>query len=279
MHSAVRYPGLIEPEQLATELDRMPGRVIVDLRKAEHYLAGHIPGAIHLDYQHLVRSSPPTGGLLPEPEAFNRVVQYLGLQPDSEVLVYDGEGGAAASRLVWNLACYGFTKCRLISGGSIAWSLADLPSETRIIQPAGSSLTLSRTGDALIDTDTLLTRLDHDDLALMDTRTREEYTGEKIRANHGGRIPGAIRLEWTDLLDRNAGYRVLPEDRLHEMLHSLGFADRQHVVVYCQTHHRSALNYLVLKALGYPRVSALDGAWSSWGNRHDTPKQVGTETR
>jgi thiosulfate/3-mercaptopyruvate sulfurtransferase len=43
------------------------------------------------------------------------------------------------------------------------------------------------------------------------------------------------------------------------------------VIVYCQTHHRSAHTYIVLKALGYPDVKGYPGSWSEWGNLPDTP--------
>jgi thiosulfate/3-mercaptopyruvate sulfurtransferase len=41
-------------------------------------------------------------------------------------------------------------------------------------------------------------------------------------------------------------------------------------VVYCQSHHRSGLAYILAKLLNW-QVRAYDGAWSEWGNRLDSP--------
>jgi thiosulfate/3-mercaptopyruvate sulfurtransferase len=42
------------------------------------------------------------------------------------------------------------------------------------------------------------------------------------------------------------------------------------VVAYCQTHHRSAHTWFMLKWLGYA-ARGYEGSWSDWGNREDTP--------
>jgi thiosulfate/3-mercaptopyruvate sulfurtransferase len=43
------------------------------------------------------------------------------------------------------------------------------------------------------------------------------------------------------------------------------------VIAHCQTHHRSAHSFFVLKFLGFPTVRGYPGSWSEWGNRPDTP--------
>ncbi|HNP01660.1 MAG TPA: rhodanese-like domain-containing protein [Agitococcus sp.] len=53
-------------------------------------------------------------------------------------------------------------------------------------------------------------------------------------------------------------------------MHHLGITANKTVIVYCQTHHRSGLSYLVGKLLGL-NIKAYAGSWSEWGNLRDTP--------
>ena len=64
MSSAPNLPLLIEPEALQACLTD-PAVLIVDLCDRVRYAAGHVFGAVPLDYADLVRMEPPAMGLLP----------------------------------------------------------------------------------------------------------------------------------------------------------------------------------------------------------------------
>ena len=74
-------------------------------------------------------------------------------------------------------------------------------------------------------------------------------------------------------MDRSRALRLRTD--LASLLESRGITPAKLIVPYCQTHHRSALSYLVARCLGYPRVRAYAGSWSEWGNRQDTPVATG----
>lgn len=249
--------------------------VLIDVRSPEHYSEGHLPGAIHLDYPRLLKVALPVGGLLPDAEDFNAVLRSLGVSESSHVVAYDGEGGAAASRLIWTLHAYDFFQCSVLNGGFTSWVAEGRDLDTTVPTINPTTITLERKASNVIDGDTLKTRIGDATLGLLDARTIEEFDGSKVRALHGGRIPGAQHFEWTDAIDPNGDKRLLPDATLTQMLEERSLTPDKDIVVYCQTHHRSALSYVMLKHLGYPSVMALDGAWSTWGNRDDTPKESG----
>ena len=58
---------------------------------------------------------------------------------------------------------------------------------------------------------------------------------------------------------------------IQQQLDQAGITRDKEVIVYCQTHHRSAFSYVMLRALGYENVKGYPGSWSEWGNRDDTP--------
>ena len=90
-------------------------------------------------------------------------------------------------------------------------------------------------------------------------------------AERGGHIPGAVNMEWTEAMDKQHDLRLKSARDLLHMLESQGISKDKTVIVYCQTHHRSAHTYIMLKSLGYENVKGYPGSWSDWGNEPNTP--------
>lgn len=244
--------------------------VIVDLRSADQYAAGRLPGAFHLEPALLNRSEPPVGGLLPARDTVVRWFEHWSLGDADHLLAYDLGGETAAARLVWVLDAYGFGRASLLDGGIRAWHAADQPLERDEPLAGGGGAAPGPGAGARISVEQLLAALDDEDTAVLDVRSTAEYEGRDVRAMAGGHVPGAVHLEWTALLDQHG--LLKPADEIRGLLDARDVTPDKRVVVYCQTHQRSAHTYAALKSLGFERVEALDGAWSAWGNRADTPK-------
>lgn len=265
-------PLLVEPEELQTKLDD-PRLLIVDLSDPTVYSQQHVPGAIHLTYAWLVRKTPPALGLLPDTDALSAVFSDIGLTHDRHVVAYDNEGNGRASRLLWTLDVCGHPHWSLLNGGHHAWFNEGFPGESGENKPNPSDyrVTLPPDPPALADKEWLLKHLDDDHVAVLDARSPGEYEGVDVRAARGGHIPGAVNMEWTQAMDRERNLRLLPPERLQAMLHERGIRPDQEVVAHCQTHHRSALSYVMLRSLGYEKVRGYAGSWSEWGNDPETP--------
>lgn len=267
---------IIAPGELHAAMQLTQRRLrIVDLSRPEAFAQGHVPGAAHLDYARVIRKVPPSGGLVPEPEALYTLLRDLGIDAHTHVVAYDGEGGAKASRLLWTLNAFGHRQGSLLDGGIAHWNAEGLPLE---LEPAALTSAPdyrpAYTGAGVDDYASIAARLGSDELCLVDARSPGEFRGEDVRARRGGHIPGAVNVEWTELLILSPYRRLRPWSELAERFAAAGVRQHQHVVCYCQTHHRSALTWLVLVAMGYPRVSGYPGSWSDWGNREDAPIEV-----
>jgi thiosulfate/3-mercaptopyruvate sulfurtransferase len=268
-------PLLIEPEQLQPFLTD-PAVLIVDLCDLASYAAGHIFGAVHLDYADLVRVEPPAMGLLPDEAQLSEVLSRLGLTTDRHVVAYDEEGNGRAGRLLWTLATLGHECVSLLNGGIHAWDAAAGPLEAQFRCPLRSAYQahFADPPTAVADRKYILGRLGRRDLALLDTRTPAEFAGLDQRAARGGHIPGAVNLNWTDAMDPQRQLRLQPDPVLRKLLERRGVTPDKEVIVYCQSHHRSAHTYWVLRYLDYPRVRGYPGAWSEWGNDPALPVEV-----
>ena len=272
-------PLVIEPEELKAAQDKNNHVLVVDLSTHHQYTQAHIPGAVFLDYGHIVGMNRPFTGLLPETPAFEHIVNSLGITPDTHIVAYDEEGGGKAARLIWTLHAMGHNKTSLLNGGLIAWYREELPmsNEAATSQPNTSNehYNVDFTRQPVVaDTEYIKANLDNGKVGLLDARSVDEYTGTARYAERQGRIPGAQHFEWTRAMDADANYRLVAREKLQPMLDDLGLTKDKEIIVYCQSHHRSALSYLMLKYLGYENVRGYPGSWSEWGNRADTPVEI-----
>lgn len=265
---------IIEPEQLQTQLDT-PDLLIVDLGKPGTYARAHIPGAIHLDYAQIIAIQEPVMGLLPDAATLSQVFSDIGLSPDTHVIAYDDEGGGRAARLLWTLDAIGHTKASLLNGGIGAWFNEGLLTENAPVQATPCTYQATIVDTVVADRQFILEHLDDDNVMLLDSRSPEEYRGEKKFAERAGHIPGAVNLDWLDVMDKTRNMRLKPENALRVLMEERGLTEDKTIVTYCHTHHRSALTYFALKVLGYPKIKGYPGSWSDWGNSENTPTETG----
>ena len=267
-------PIIIEPEQLET-LQQEEHLLVVDMSSRANYNRHHIPGAVWLECSSILAHRRPVMGLLPSNLQLGEVLSDIGMTRDTWVVACDDEGGGKASRFLWTLDVVGHPGFSLLNGGMRAWLAEGRPISDEPVTPQVGDYIARRQEEHIIDKGQLLQCLNDPDVVLVDARSPAEYRGEDVRAARGGHIPGAVNLDWIKLMDPARNMRLKPEQELREMLRSLGVTPDKTVVVYCQTHHRSSLTYLVLKALGYPSIKGYAGAWSEWGNDPETPVETG----
>jgi len=261
---------VIEPDVLEQHMDN-PDVVVIDLCKEKQYQQAHIPGAQYIAYQKIVRMEKPVMGLLPDAEQFSQVISNAGISENTHVVAYDDEGGGCAARLIWTLQVYGHEKTSLLNGGLHSWANEGHPLANEENTLDIYSYTLTNTGQHSADRSYITEHLDENNTVLLDARSMPEYSGEKKFAEKGGHIPGAIHFEWTDAMDRNNNLRLLPKDVIQQRLDQLGLTQDKEIITYCQSHHRSAFSWLMLKHLGYENAKGYPGSWSDWGNHPDTP--------
>lgn len=269
-----QLPLLIEPEQLQSHLESAD-ILIVDLCKHDVYAQTHIPGAVHLEYAQIVAAKPPVMGLLPDAEILSQLFSSMGLTPEKHMVAYDDEGGGRAARLVWTLDAVGHTRYSILNGGLHAWLKEGHPTVDTEHRHEASEYPVKIDDTPVADKNYILAQLEKDDIVLLDSRSPEEYRGEKKFAARAGRIPGAVNMDWFLVMDKERNMRLKPEAELRNLLTERGISDDKTVVTYCQTHHRSALTYFVLKLLGFQKIKGYPGSWSDWGNSEDTPIESG----
>jgi thiosulfate/3-mercaptopyruvate sulfurtransferase len=270
-----RLPLLIEPDHLQSVLQHA-GILIIDLCKPDTYIQAHIPGAVHLDYSQIVTAMPPVMGLVPDTAQLNNLMSLIGATRDSHIIAYDDEGGGKAARLLYTLDIMGHEHYSLLNGGLHAWANEGHPLEATPNRKPASQYQCSRQEQPIATRQYIVDHLNEESIQIVDARSDGEYSGARKMAEKGGHIPGAVNIEWLMLMDRQKNLRLKSETELQNLLNKYGITPDKTTIVYCQTHHRSALTYVALKYLGFRDVKGYPGSWSDWGNSPDTPVESGS---
>ena len=263
---------LIEPEDLAKKL---PSKelIIIAVCSEKVFSEGHLPGAILVQPRELVCGVKPATGKLPSQESLDRLFSRIGLNHDKHLIAYDDEGGGWAGRLLWTLDVVGHSSYSLLNGGQISWAQAGLPLPTEVVSPTPSEFHCMIDKSFIAELDEVIASIENNDVIVWDARAKEEYEGSKITALKNGHIPGAVNLDWLDVMDRDNDLKLKSLDLLRQQLASIGITPGKKVITHCLSHHRSGLTYFVGKLLGLD-IQAYDGSWSEWGNHPETPFEV-----
>ena len=265
---------IVSTEQLLAHVES-ESSLLVHVASADAYAAGHIPGARHVAPASLVGGIRPATGRLPECAALESLLESIGYDPDQNIVAYDDEGGGWAGRFLWTLDVLGHDNWLYLDGGLNAWvdEGRELETGAPTVRARSRQFSVKVNPAPIAEAADILQRLGDPDSVVWDCRSAEEYRGEKIAAARGGHIPGAVHLDWLDLMDAANGLRLRTD--LEALLAAHGITRDREIITHCQTHHRSGLSYLVGRCLGFPRIRAYHGSWSEWGNRDDTPIDTG----
>jgi thiosulfate/3-mercaptopyruvate sulfurtransferase len=270
-------PRLLEPALLETLLGSEQNNdnlIIVDLCSDALYRQKHVPGAVHLQPGALMAGTAPYPGKLPAMEQLQNIIRYLGISAQSHVVIYDDEGGGWAGRFAWTLDLLGYENWSYLNGGIVAWIKEGFVTESEANQPVTSETTVSiAKPEVLISADEIISQLDKANFAVWDARSPGEHSGNMVRSARGGHIPGAINIEWTELMDPQRNLRI--RDDAQAILNNAGLDKDKSVTTHCQSHHRSGFTYMVARILGYKNISAYDGSWAEWGSLDHTPVERG----
>jgi len=266
---------LTEPQELAVRIDAKAKLLILDLRPAERFAAGHIPGAVHVDLWgvSLIDTDPaPLNAFM---WMIVHVLELRGVDANTPVVVYDDQSGVRAARAFWFLEYLGHPGVQVLDGGFTAWARAGLPVTRDAQAPTPATWSSTPNASRLASWRDVKDRLGSRAAVILDTRTDEEYQGTLVRAKRGGAIPGAVHVEWTRALTAEGDFK--PASELRAMYEAAGVTPDKEVVTYCQGGYRAAHGYLTLRLLGYPHVRNYTGSWKEWGDREELPIEVGKE--
>ncbi len=268
------FTTLIRPEDLMGHLDD-PRWLVVDCRfdladpaaGESAWRESHLPGAayLHLERDLSGATGPATGRHpLPEPEAFAATLGRLGVEPDTQVVVYDAGPGYFAARLWWMLRWVGHDAVALLDGGLAAW-LAAGGRVDRSTRPRAASVVVPRPREEmLLDADQVRAGLEGGRLALLDARSAERFAGRVEPIDPvAGHVPGALNHPCSDNVGAGGAF-LAPEELARRFAATLAGRDGRQVACMCGSGVTACHNLLALEVAGLGGARLYPGSWSEW---------------
>lgn len=242
--------------------------VVVDVRR-EGYEDGHIPGAVSVEPDKLNDPDNPVDGVLPPEEGFEALMQEIGVNEETTVVAYDDGDSLWASRLFYALELYGHEDVRILNGGYTAWLNDGKEVSTEAPDPEQGNFTARLNPELQSSREDVDANIGNEATVFLDARSEGEYSGEDVRAERGGHIPGAPHLEWSDAVSDDGVPYFKSAEELEEQFAAAGVDRDKTIIPYCQTNVRGAHSYFSLRLLGFDDVKPYEGSWAEYGNDPD----------
>jgi thiosulfate/3-mercaptopyruvate sulfurtransferase len=258
------------------------GAIIWDVRGADDYNKGHIPGAVNVgDIGKTLRKDADEDYIALT--SMEKLLGAAGIDPSKEIVVYGDKGNPYVYFGLLTVEYLNGKQGRIYHGGMDDWKAAGNPVSTDPAKAAAVALKLTTNPNVTIGTKDVLAAQKRKDVQIVDVRTPGEYAGDDIRAIRGGHIPGAVNIayeqNWADpdtpaklakkQVANKDGLALKPMDRLKDLYAKLD--PGKETIVYCQSGVRASETATVLKDMGFKKVKVYDSSWLGYGNSLDAP--------
>ncbi|HXD16185.1 MAG TPA: sulfurtransferase [Vicinamibacterales bacterium] len=244
------------------------------------YLAGHVPGAVFVDLAHdLAAPRTGTNGRHPLPAVDTMAATFarLGIGDRTQVIAYDQDAGAFASRLWWMLRYLGHEAVAVLDGGFARWTR-----EARAVRGgddarAPATFTPHPRGDMRVMADEVVARLGDPSMRLIDARSPQRFAGEPDPLDTVyGHIPHARNRHYRDNVAADGTMRQAGELKA-EFERVLGERSANEAVMYCGSGITACYNLLAMEHAGLKGAKLFAGSWSEWEADPERPVERGAK--
>jgi thiosulfate/3-mercaptopyruvate sulfurtransferase len=279
----VHATDMVDATEVSAALKR--GAIVWDVRGADDYAKGHIPGAVNIGNPVNVLRNSNTEDFIPTPQV-EKLLNGAGIDLSKEIIVYSRMGDPIAHFGLLTVRHFGGKKGKVFHGGMDEWQAAGQPvaKEATRLAAVEQKLTIDPTVQVYLAE--VVSKVGKPGVQFIDTRTPREFSGDDIRALRGGHIPGALSIPYEqNWVDPETGVKLAKgEIKAREgmalksaaQLKALyaGLDPAKETVVYCQSGGRASVTASVLRSLGFEKVRVFEEGWLGYGNNLSAPAEA-----
>jgi len=255
---------LTDSVKVTTDIDSLRSEIrdksvrVVDVRRESDYKQDHIPNSVNLPLATLLSDDSP--------ERVLKLVNSLGIDDETPVVVYDDTFGALASRVAWTLEWIGHSDVTLLETTYGNWKSLGLEIDSLTPEISNKEHSMNLQSNILATSDYLESAKLRDDVILIDNRERLNYLEQHI--------PGAVSLPYRTLAS-NDGILRSKED-MTRLFDNRGISGDSEIITYCgSVGTLSGLAYYALKSTGLSNAKLYVRSFKEWKNlEKPTQKQA-----
>jgi thiosulfate/3-mercaptopyruvate sulfurtransferase len=258
---------VISAKDFAAELKANKSLIVIDVNGADVYSKQHIQGAINIPHKELYKAGPVEGQIKPA-EELATIFGKKGISNTSKIVLYDDGSSKYNSRVWWILKSVGATDVSLLLFNMDQFSAARIPLTANPTNTKATTFAVTESAYKAITMADVQNRAEG--TLLLDAREKEEFEGADAAKKSKGHIPGAVWMNYKEVLTPTGAYKS--KNEIIAASANYGATPEKPIIVYCNSGIKAAVLYIALKEIaGFQNVSNYVGSYADWSSVAENP--------
>jgi thiosulfate/3-mercaptopyruvate sulfurtransferase len=257
----------ISAKDFAAELKTNKNMVVIDVNTPDVYGKQHIQGAISIPLKELYKPGAVEGQVKPA-EELAAFLGKKGVSNTNKIVLVDEGSNKYNSRVWWILKSVGAADVSILHFNMDQFAAARIPLTGT---PATGKATSFAVAESPYKACTMaeVQKLPEGTL-LLDAREKEEYEGIDAAKKSKGHLPGAVWMNFKEVLIATGAYKS--KDEIVAAAAKFGATPERPIVVYCNSGVKAAVLYVALKEIaGFQNVQYYAGSYADWSSVPENP--------
>ena len=253
---------IVSTTWLHQNMDR-PNLIILDASTA--FNGTTIPHARLFDLEHVfLDASSSFPNTVPQAQKFEFECQKIGIDQDSEIVVFDNKGIYTSPRVWWLFQLMGHKNIAVLDGGLPDWIKNDFATATEHLKPRKKgNFKTNYNEDLMVTFDQIKKNVDQQKFTVVDARSAGRFSGtapEPRKQLKSGHIPNSVNIPYVEVLENG---KFKSADAIKKLFQSK-IRNPQELVFSCGSGITASI-ILLAGAIGYENnLKLYDGSWTEW---------------